>query len=280
MIIFKTTENLREYLKDKPASQGVVGFVPTMGALHRGHLSLVNLCRQQNTLTVVSIFVNPLQFNQKSDFDNYPSTIEKDMEMLIGAGVDVLFLPSEKEMYPDENKKVTYDLGNLDQILEGAQRPGHFQGVARVVDLLLQIVQPDNLYLGQKDFQQIKVIQRMIKLKGHHTKVVEAPLVREESGLAMSSRNERLSGTGRKKAAIIYKNLKTIKEEINEFPFSSLRKKAIDDLRKNGFKVDYIELATQKDLKLLNDFDNKIPSRVLVAAWIESVRLIDNIPIP
>ncbi len=278
MIIIKTSEKLKQFLKVESTSKRSIGFVPTMGALHAGHISLVTLCKQQNDLTVVSIFINPLQFNEQKDFENYPLKTEEDIVALIHAGTNILYLPSVQDMYPArEASEVVYELGYLDQILEGAHRPGHFQGVARVVDLLLQTVQPQRLYLGTKDFQQIRIIQRLIDLKGFKTSIVPAPLVREESGLAMSSRNERLSIVGRRNAAMIYQQLKWICDKIREQSFSSLKTLARENLERNGFEVEYIELASQSDLRILKDYEKGIPLVLLAAVRIEGVRLIDNI---
>src|SRR5438270_8267338 len=204
MIIFKRAVDLEHYLFEQKRSGRNIGFVPTMGALHKGHLSLISRAGKSG-LVVCSIFVNPTQFNDPEDFKNYPVNIENDMELLVQSGCDVLFLPSVEEIYPAGFSKKHYDLGPIEFVLEGAHRPGHFQGVCQVVDRLLQIVQPDDLFTGQKDYQQCMVIRKLISLVGMEDRVnlVVVPTVREKDGLAMSSRNLRLNEEQRKKAPLV-----------------------------------------------------------------------------
>src|SRR5690242_13565632 len=201
MILFKKVIDLRKWLDHQRQTENNIGFVPTMGALHSGHLSLIEASKKENSITVSSIFVNPTQFNDPTDFEKYPVTIEKDIDLLEGIGCDAIFLPSVEEIYPNGTKSVKhYELGYLEKILEGKFRPGHFQGVCMVVERLLEIVEPDKLYLGQKDFQQCMVIRKLISLMGKENTIsLEiSPTLREPDGLAMSSRNVRLNEEERK----------------------------------------------------------------------------------
>ncbi len=276
-MIFKNAERLTNYLVQQKKRQQLIGFVPTMGALHVGHLSLIQESKKFNTLSVCSIFVNPTQFNNASDFQNYPITVEKDIELLIKSGCDVVFIPDGAEIYPATTQSKVYELGRIEKILEGQYRPGHFQGVCQVVDRLLQIVQPDNLYLGQKDFQQCMVIKKLLTLLHLENRIQLqiAPTIRESDGLAMSSRNLRLNAAERKKAGQIFKTLEFVKSNINNQNFEALKLKATKQLEASGFKVDYLEIANVKDLSVA---ENKTESLVaLSAATLNNIRLIDNL---
>lgn len=279
MITFKKANDLQDHLNECRRKNEKIGFVPTMGALHDGHLSLLKTSLKENKLTVCSIFVNPAQFNDPTDFKKYPSTIEKDTLKLETNGCDVLFLPSVGEMYPDGfAAKKNYDLGYLDTILEGEFRPGHFQGVCMAVEKLLLIVQPDKLYLGQKDYQQCMIIKRLIQLMGMKDKIDVriCPILREKDGLAMSSRNIRLNKEERAKAPALYETLIFLKQHISGGSLRDLKKEARDHLQKKGFKTDYIEIANAKTLKPINEWDARTNILGLVAAYIDGVRLIDN----
>jgi pantoate--beta-alanine ligase len=280
MILFKKKTDLRYWLDGRQKKGYKINFVPTMGALHAGHISLIELSKQPNAVTICSIFVNPTQFNDRRDFEKYPATLENDIYLLEKSGCDVLFLPSIKEIYPDEeSKKMHYDLGYLETILEGKYRPGHFQGVSMVMQKLLDIVRPNHLYLGQKDFQQSMVIKRLIGLIGMDTsiKVIISPTLREKNGLAMSSRNMRLKEEEREKAAIIYKSLNMIKQNLAEKNITVLKNEAKIMIEENELKVDYVEIADRKDLSLVKEWDGKKKLIALAAATINEVRLIDNI---
>lgn len=282
MIIVKKINDLMKFLQLKRKAGNKVGFVPTMGALHPGHISLISASRQDNELTVSSIFVNPAQFNDPKDYEKYPVTIEKDISLLEQAGCTILFLPSVHEIYPDGTvQQKRYDLGFLETVLEGKFRPGHFQGVCMVMERLLNIVQPDNLYLGQKDYQQCMVIKRLIEESGM-SKTVNVricPTLREPDGLAMSSRNLRLTATERQKAGTIYKALQSIKEGLGKNNVNFLRSEAENMLSQNGFKTDYIEIADASNLQPVNNWDGKQQLVALVAAFLNEVRLIDNLPL-
>ena len=279
MITFKKTNELQEQLDQCRLKNGGIGFVPTMGALHDGHLSLLKTSLRENKFTVCSIFVNPAQFNDPNDFKKYPSTINEDLSKLETNGCDILFLPSVEEVYPDgfEVRK-KYDLGYLDTLLEGEFRPGHFQGVCMAVEKLLLIVRPDKLYLGQKDYQQCMIITRLIQLMGleERVNVRICPILREKDGLAMSSRNMRLNKEERAKAPALYETLIFLKENICNGSLRDLKKEAADQLQKKGFKPDYVEIANAKTLKPINEWDARTNILGLVAAYIDSVRLIDN----
>ena len=277
MIIFKKAADIGIFLQQKRQNNPKTGFVPTMGALHQGHISLIESACSENDVVVCSIFVNPTQFNDPKDFQTYPITIEKDIDLLEKAGCDALFLPSVEEMYPAglENKK-TYALGYLETVLEGRYRPGHFQGVCQVVHRLLTIVPADRLYLGQKDFQQCMVIRKMIELENLPVETVICPTLRETDGLAMSSRNMRLGKTAREKAVEISRTLLHIKSSLKAGDLSELKTAAVEQLNRTGFKTDYVEIADADTLELIGRGDGKRKLVALCAAFLGEVRLIDN----
>ena len=279
MITIKKANDLHHHLEQCRERNEDIGFVPTMGALHDGHLSLLKTSLKENKLSVCSIFVNPAQFNDPTDFKKYPSTIDDDILKLETNGCDILFLPSVAEIYPDgfEVKK-KYELGYLDNILEGEFRPGHFQGVCMAVERLLLIVQPDKLYLGQKDYQQCMIITRLAQLMGleERVEIRICPILREKDGLAMSSRNMRLSKEERAKAPALYETLVFLQQNIRNGSLQDLKKQATDDLQKKGFKPDYVEIANAETLKAINEWDARTNILGLVAAYIDGVRLIDN----
>jgi pantoate--beta-alanine ligase len=276
MIIFKKVGILKDFLAKQKAANKTIGFVPTMGALHAGHLSLLNQSKSKTDVTVCSIFVNPTQFNDAKDFEKYPVTISQDVLALEKDGCDVLFLPSVSEIYPDgTNTTFKYDLGELENVLEGKYRPGHFQGVAQVVHRLLNIVEPDYLFLGQKDYQQVMVIKQLIRLNNLKVEVITANTFRESSGLAMSSRNLRLSEDEKQKAREISTMLNYIKENYKRVEADQLEQYATKYLLANGFtKVDYVAIADAETLKPANGTSKGVVA--LIAAFINDIRLIDN----
>lgn len=277
MILFKRAIDITNHLFELKEKGGCIGFVPTMGALHQGHLSLLNESKKMNTCTVCSIFVNPTQFNDTTDFINYPTSLEKDIDCLEKAGCDIVFLPTVKEIYPDgllHTKK--YELGYIETVLEGAYRPGHFQGVCLVVHRLLSIIQADQLYLGQKDYQQCMVIKKLIELEHIQSKINICPTLRETDGLAMSSRNVRLTEPYRKQALKIAETLSFLKTNLTPGDVHTLKQTAITNLTKAGFKVDYLEIARASDLNIIDQWDGYTKILALVAASIDNVRLIDN----
>ena len=277
MIIFKKKIDISNYIVNYKKTSGKIGFIPTMGALHKGHISLIEASKKTDTLTICSIFVNPTQFNNTADFEKYPVTIEKDIDMLEKAGCNVLFLPSVEEIYPAESSTtLPYELGFIETVLDGKYRPGHFQGVCNVVQRLLDIVQPNTIYLGQKDYQQCMVIKKLTELIQSPTQIIVCPTLRESDGLAMSSRNMRLTTLERIKAIRISEVLLFIKQEIKPGNLQDLKQRCINYLTNEGYNVDYIEIADAANLTLLQNWDGKTKLVALVAAFLNEVRLIDN----
>ena len=277
MILFKKAFDLEEFIKQQKHQGKIIGFVPTMGALHDGHISLLKTCIKQSGISVCSIFVNPTQFNNQQDFQKYPVTISDDILKLEEAGCDLLFLPSVEEVYPGGLSGTNYDFGSLEHILEGEYRPGHFQGVGQVVHRLLDIVQPHKIFLGQKDYQQCFIIKKLVKLEGIPVKVFVEETLREASGLAMSSRNLRLSEAEKKSAAALSQSLLFIKENIAKQTIPELIESAKKHMLENGFsKIDYISITNANTLQLIGVWDATTPLVALIAAYIGDVRLIDN----
>lgn len=278
MEIFKTQKELRNYLEKPRAEHKKIALVPTMGALHEGHLSLIQQAQQRADIVVCSIFVNPTQFNDPKDLEKYPRPIEQDIDLLQKQGCDVLFLPTVEEMYPDPKEQWHIDLGRLDQIWEGAQRPGHFQGVTQIVYKLFTLVNPNIACFGQKDFQQVMVIQRLIEIKNLNIQLVICPIIRSEEGLALSSRNTRLSEQGKKKALILYRTLSAVKQAFQE----NIALDKIQQLAENMIAAERdvdLEYFAISETRTLERADSIEPGKQYVAhivAWIEGVRLIDN----
>jgi len=276
--LFRKIKEIRNFLKELRCngSNLSVGFVPTMGYLHKGHMELVRLSKLQNEVTVVSIYVNPLQFGAGEDYERYPRDLERDLAMCEEAGVDVVFAPEDQEMYP-ELPKVKIDIPGLTDRLEGAYRPGHFNGVAIVVLKLLHIVQPDRAYFGEKDYQQLKVVERLVKDLSLPVEIVPVPTVREEDGLACSSRNVYLSPEERQSALAIYKSFLLAQKLFQSGNTdANLLKEAMKDfLLKHPHvrKIDYVEI-TDEELNPVEEV--KEGDRILVALYVGSTRLIDN----
>lgn len=277
MIIFKQTSQLRQHLGKLHAQGNTTGFVPTMGALHKGHLALISGAKEQTDLVICSIFVNPTQFNDPKDFEKYPNTLEQDILALESAGTDILFLPLVAEMYPEGLQNLErYDLGFLETVLEGQYRPGHFQGVCQVMQRLLTKVAPDKLFMGQKDYQQCMVVKRLLELMQSATELIPCPTIREADGLAMSSRNMRLPAGDRPKAVTIYQALSYIRERLKIGELKPLTDHARNLLSTEGFKVDYVAIADAGTLAPVFQWDGQTPLVALVAAFLGEVRLIDN----
>ncbi|MEO8414064.1 MAG: pantoate--beta-alanine ligase [Ginsengibacter sp.] len=279
MILFKHSKDLQLHLNDIKANKLSTGFVPTMGALHEGHLSLINQSRRSADITISSIFVNPVQFNNPDDFKKYPATIENDILLLEEGGCDILFMPSEHEMYPDAaSKNKHFELGYLENILEGKFRPRHFQGVCLIIEKLLNIIDPTLLFLGQKDYQQCLIIKKLVyNIMNKNIEVRISPIIRETNGLAMSSRNLRLNQEEKNIAAQVYKTLTYIKKNITPGNFLQLKKQAIIELENSGCKVDYLELAKRADLDIVEDCNYPSELIILIAVFLKNVRLIDNL---
>ncbi len=278
MKIIKSKPELQKAINLLRDEAKTIGFVPTMGALHQGHLSLVQAAQKNGQAVVCSIFVNPTQFNDKKDFEKYPVTLEADIEKLSDVNCDILFLPELNEMYPEGTDKLeAYDLGYIETVLDGAARPGHFQGVAQVVNRLFDAVQPDDVYMGQKDYQQCLVIERLMSLRKDTFHLHFAPTQREPDGLAMSSRNRRLTDHQRALAALLYQCLVSIEAQQERKSFAVVQKECIDLLEHKGFKPDYVALADAATLEPLTDYDPSKKMIALIAAFIGEVRLIDNL---
>ncbi|MEP6615773.1 MAG: pantoate--beta-alanine ligase [Ginsengibacter sp.] len=278
MIILQKQADWKHFREKILPPGSTTAFAPTMGALHAGHISLLNKSRELANITVSSIFINPTQFNNEADFIKYPVSKGEDILMLEKNNCDFLFLPAQKEIYPQPVRKDEYyELGYLETILEGKYRPGHFQGVCQVVSRLLNIIAPTFLVVGQKDFQQCMVLKKLLLLINANIKLVICPTLREKDGLAFSSRNLRLTTAQRKLAPEIFASLTNIENLISQKNIKMLKEKAILHLEKKGFKVDYIEIAGATDLNPVNNWDGKMPLVILAAAYLDDVRLIDNI---
>jgi len=282
MILFRKADELRNYLEVQALKGKRLGFIPTMGALHSGHLSLLETSLRENDLSICSIFVNPTQFNDPADLKNYPVSTEEDIRLLISGGCDILFFPSVEEIYPAGLETTSrFDLGYLETVLEGEYRPGHFQGVCRVVDRLLDIVQPHTLYLGQKDYQQCLVIKKLVYLTHREAiRIVICPTWRQPDGLAESSRNRRLNNKQRAIAPVIFKTLSEIRNEIGAGSLTAIRDNARRTLETHGFRVDYVEIANAETLEPAEHWDGRRKLVALAAVFLDDVRLIDNLLIP
>ena len=278
MIICKTVDSLQKEI-NKYKSEGMsIGFVPTMGALHEGHLTLIKMAGRENDVVVCSIYVNPTQFNDPKDLEKYPRTPEKDATMLEKAGNHILFYPTDKAIYPPGlDTSLSISLNGLDERMEGEFRPGHFKGVAQVVKRLLDIVTPDRLYMGQKDFQQFTIIQHLINTLDLPVQLRVADIKRESHGLAMSSRNVRLSKEAFENASIIYKTLLASKRRLKKEDLLSVQKYALNRLnKKDGFEAEYFEFIDGNTLKPAISLAKTPYIVACTAVWTEGVRLIDN----
>jgi len=275
MKVFEKKTGLLQFVAEAKLNNKSIGFVPTMGALHDGHLALVSEAKVKCDCVIVSIFVNPIQFNNAEDLSKYPRTFEQDKEMLQKIDCDAVFVPSEEEMYPSEVKE-SYDFGELESVMEGASRPGHFNGVAVVVKRLFELVQPDQAFFGKKDFQQLAIIRALVKQLKSTIQIIGLDTVREKDGLAMSSRNARLSARERKVAVDISKALKMIKKGKDNNTPSKLIDQAQSSLMEN-FKVEYIQVVDGNNLQAITDWSQSDYPVVCIAANLGNVRLIDNL---
>ena len=254
-----------------------VGFVPTMGALHEGHLSLIKLANQENDITVVSIFVNPTQFNNPNDYSKYPRILNDDIKHLKSVKCDILYTPTEKEMYPEEDKR-EFDFGNLDKVMEGKHRPGHFRGVALIVSKLFEDVKPDRAYFGEKDFQQIAIIKHLTKIAGYNIDIIPCPIVRENDGLAMSSRNMLLTKEQRENVSLISQTLFKSREQSKTMSVSETKDWVVRTINANKYlKVEYFDIVDTNTLESINTLSNKENCIGCIAVNVGSIRLIDNI---
>ncbi|MEI7661313.1 MAG: pantoate--beta-alanine ligase [Bacteroidota bacterium] len=276
---FTTIKETRDYLSAKAGQGSSIGFVPTMGALHDGHISLVNQSKKENDLTVCSIFVNPTQFNNREDLVNYPRSLSRDSKLLEEAGCDVLFAPENTEMYPEgETASIEIEFGMLEKVMEGKFRPGHFSGVATIVKKLFDIVNPTRAYFGKKDFQQLAIIRFMVKTLQIPVEIVGCETIRETDGLAMSSRNLRLTIAERQTAPIIYQVLSKLREKSGKFPVRELKEWAVKKIQENPeLRIEYFEISDRDSLVPLENWSHKNRAMAFIAVFLGDVRLIDNI---
>lgn len=277
MKTFQTKASMTEWVVNQKSVGKSVGFVPTMGALHEGHLSLIAQAKQENDLVVCSIFVNPIQFNKPEDLEKYPRTINTDLDKLKNLSCDAVFYPSEHEMYPEPETKI-YDFGMLDKVMEGRYRQGHFNGVAIVVKKLFDIVQPHRAYFGEKDFQQLQIIKAMVRIESQKAEVVPCPTVREPDGLAMSSRNVRLSEEQRSDASLICQALKIGKNHYHTHDINQIKRLVTDHVNASPhLKVEYFEMVWADNLMpVVSKKDRKERVMGCIAVYAGEVRLIDN----
>lgn len=277
-VVSKKSELAEAISRFREEKMQYVGFVPTMGFLHKGHGSLIDQCKKENGLCVCDIFVNPLQFNENKDYVNYPTDIAKDREYLEKLGCQILYIPLKEDIYPSGHIPLKYDFGYLETVMEGKHRPGHFQGVAEVVRILFEIVKPDRAYFGEKDFQQLKIIENLVKQFDFQIEIVSCPIIREPDGLALSSRNVRLTEHERKIAPFIFQQLIWCKEHFIKFSPSDLKKHIqLQFSRHSEFSLEYIEFADRLDLKITKHWDDAKSVGAFIAVRLGNVRLIDNI---
>lgn len=277
MLVTQTVLGIQDTILPLKEKGNSVGFVPTMGALHQGHISLVEECKKENDICVVSIFVNPTQFNNKEDLEKYPRDIEKDTALLKSAGADIVFVPSVDEIYPEPDTR-RFDFGQLDKVMEGEFRPGHFNGVAQVVSRLFDIVKPDKAYFGEKDFQQLAIIREMVRQSDMLVSIVPMPIKREDSGLAMSSRNQRLTGQQRTDAANIYKYLSDSKDFAKDKPVSDTIDYVVNNINQtDSLVVEYYDIVDGNTLQSIKQWSDTKYAVGCIAVFCGEVRLIDNI---
>ncbi|MCE3258899.1 MAG: pantoate--beta-alanine ligase [Bacteroidetes bacterium] len=277
VLILTKISQLQAFLTEKRAEGSLIGFVPTMGALHEGHISLIEAAKKDCDITVCSVFVNPTQFNDKKDLERYPKTPGEDIKMLEKAGCDAVFMPDANEIYPEKDLRV-FDFGHLDKILEGAHRPGHFNGVAQVVSILFDIVQPDKAYFGSKDYQQVMVIRELVKMLQYKIDIVACPTLRESDGLAMSSRNTLLTPEEREAAKIIPRIMNSVKDlKAKGNDIRAIKEIVAGQLKSDIYKLDYFAICDAESLKELNSFSEARRYVTLIACFVGRIRLIDNI---
>ncbi|MFT6879275.1 MAG: pantoate--beta-alanine ligase [Psychromonas sp.] len=278
MKIFHTISETKDFIKAKRKEDLSIGFVATMGALHEGHVSLVNKARQDNDIVLCSIFVNPTQFDNQEDLKKYPRTLETDTALLKKADCDIIFAPSSDEMY-NAVPKLKLDFGNLEHVMEGEFRPGHFNGVATVVSKLFHIVNPDRAYFGLKDLQQVAILNRLVKDLSFDLELISCPIIRERDGLAMSSRNTRLSPKARSLASQINKSLLIAKKALEDgLTAESCKKKVIEHFKSfPDFQLEYLEISDFDNLEPLSSKNIAGKTAICIASYLDNVRLIDNV---
>lgn len=278
MKIFSDKELVNNYilkLKNKKAS---IGLVPTMGALHQGHLSLIEKAKEDNDIVAISIFVNPTQFNNPKDLEKYPRTLEQDLEKLSSTGCDIVFTPKTEDMYQTNEKAEQFDFEGLDNVMEGKYRDNHFNGVGTIVKKLFTTLLPNNAYFGEKDFQQLQIIKKLVSITQQPVNIIGCPIHRETDGLAMSSRNIRLSKEHRQASPFIYKTLQETKELIKTHTPKQIENWVVEKFNNHhNLVLEYFTIATEKDLKTATVFKNHLKYRAFIAVFADEVRLIDNI---
>ncbi|MEI6122466.1 MAG: pantoate--beta-alanine ligase [Bacteroidota bacterium] len=276
MQVFNHINSIKTAIALLKANKNKIGFVPTMGALHKGHLSLLAKARSENDITVGSIFVNPVQFNQQEDFEKYPVQNDTDIALLKQAGCDMVFMPSVNEMYPEPPTEKFY-FGQLETVMEGAFRLGHFNGVAIVVKKLFEIISPDSAYFGEKDFQQLQIVKQLVKQLELNIEIIACPIIREADGLAMSSRNVRLTDHQRQIAPQIYNLLKTFANQTERFSVGEIKSEFVKAMQAiPEFKLDYFEIVDEENLQPITHWAAAENPRAFVAVFMDNVRLIDN----
>lgn len=278
MIIFKEKNKLTPYIKGLKNEGKTVGFIPTMGALHQGHLSLVKASMAKNDFTIVSIFVNPTQFNNAEDLEKYPRTEESDIELLTNVGCDFIYIPAVSDLYtPNEDAK-KFDFGGLEHVMEGKFRPGHFDGVATIVSKLIHAVEPNRVYFGEKDFQQVRIVQEMVKQEALDVEIIPLQIHRAESGLAMSSRNARLTAENLANSPQIYKILQQAVEQKKQGKTPAQVQQFVEkEIAISPFELEYFEIADEINLQPIADFSEGIAARGFLTIYAGEIRLIDNI---
>jgi len=277
MLVIKNISELKSLIHKQKAAGKAIGFVPTMGALHAGHISLVEEAGRQSDFVVISIFVNPTQFNDPKDLEKYPRTLEADLRLLEPTPCQAVFVPEVSTMYPEPDTRC-FNFGELEQVMEGRFRPGHFNGVAQVVSKLFEMVEPDKAFFGQKDFQQLVIVKAMVKQLTLPVEIVACPIIREASGLAMSSRNERLAKEQRENAAIIYKTLCEARNNVPGLSVEETIRRAVEQINANPFlETEYFEIVNDTDLKPVTQWSEPVNKVACVAVFCGEVRLIDNL---
>ncbi len=278
MIIFNERKKLTPYIKALKSQQKTIGFIPTMGALHQGHISLVKASIAQNDYTIVSVFVNPTQFNNAEDLQKYPRTESEDVQLLTDFGCDFVYLPSVEDLYQPGEEAKEYDFNGLDLVMEGQFRPGHFDGVATIVSKLIKAVDPNRIYFGEKDFQQIRIVQEMAKQEGLDVEIVPMPIHRAENGLALSSRNARLTPENLDLSPQLYAILQQAVQQKKQGQNPAQVKQFVEQAIKDSpFELEYFEITDEENLKTLHVFSDNIPARGFLTVYAGDIRLIDNI---
>ena len=279
MIIIKTISEIHEYIS-KIHDHKTIGFVPTMGSFHEGHISLIKKCVEENKESICSLFVNPKQFNEKEDYENYPCDLKKDIKIISKTKCKVLFAPSKEEIYPQNNITKEYDFDGIEKILEGERRPGHFYGVGIILEKLFDLIKPYNVYFGEKDFQQCVIVNKLIKQKFKKINLFTCKTIRDQKGLALSSRNRLLSFEEKQASCLIYENLVNAKKNHKKTSIQKIKQDIYEKLNSHELiKVEYVDIRKKNNFEVLKDFSRNDPAIILVAVKVGKIRLIDNITI-